>query len=153
VLAAAGYDYTNLFFPTSNLDGGYRIPITVTVTAAPDAATIATAPILRTRNTRPTFNLSVTSGFKQPAAALAPLLAFYQVDGWRGNWTAAALAATPGSLTATGQVTVAAALKPGRHILYSFGTFGDAATVQNDFSGGNSSMSGPLTATVFTVEK
>lgn len=153
ILAAAGYDYTNLFFPTSDIGGIYKIPIAVTAAAAPDAATIATAPILRTHNTRPVFNLSATNGLALPAAAPTPKRAFYQIDGWQGKWTGVTLKAQPGGLTATGQAKVTTALPPGRHILYSFSAFGDAATIQSDFTGGNSSITGPISATVFTVER
>ncbi len=153
VLAAAGYDYTNLFFPTSDLSGAFKIPIAVTATAAPDASTIATAPILRTHNTRPVFNLSAPNGFAQPAAGLTPKHAFYQIDGWQGKWSVANLKLAAGGLTATGQAKVATALKPGRHILYSFAAIGDVATVQNGPSGGSSPSNGPISATVFTVER
>ncbi len=153
VLAAAGYDYTNLFFPTSDIGGNFAVPIKVTAAAAPDASTIATAPILRTHNTRPVFNLSATNGFAPPAAALTPLHAFYQIDGWQGKWAVVNLKLAPGGLTATGQAKVTSALKPGRHILYSFATIGDVATVQNGPSGGSSPSNGPISATVFTVER
>src|SRR5579872_7250493 len=156
VLAGAGYSYTNLFFPTSDVTAGAPLPITVVDTGVPDSHTIATQPLFRTHNTQPAFLISATSTFGNSAPDLVPRHAFYQVDGWQGTWKAVNLTTKPGTLTSTAKVTVPA-LTTGRHILYVYASVGDVATVQAGVptgnSVGNSPAISPISSVVFTVEK
>ena len=156
ILAAAGVDYTNLFFPTSDVTGGDVLPITVSGQGVVDSQTIATTPIFRTRNTTPAFTITAQSNFGTNSADLVPKHAFYQVDGWQGTWRAVTLTAKSGTNTSTGKVKLPT-LTTGRHIMYMFAADGDVATVQAGLSTGNSignsPVISPIGSVVFTVEK
>jgi YVTN family beta-propeller protein len=153
ILAGAGYSYTSLWFPTSDLTGTESVPISVTIQGVKDASTIATTPLFRTTNTKPSFTISATGNFSENAAALAPPHGFYQVDGWQGTWTAVPLTAKSGSATAKATIKLPAALTTGQHILYSYASTGDVATVQSGDTGANSAVISPIGFVVFTVEK
>jgi YVTN family beta-propeller protein len=156
VLAAAGVDYTNLFFPTSDVTGGDTLPIRVAGSGVVDSQTIATTPIFRTRNSTPTFTITAQSNFGTNASNLIPKHAYYQVDGWQGAWKLVTLTAKPGTNTSTGKVKLSTAAT-GRHIMYLFAADGDVATVQaalpSGNSIGNSPVISPIGSVVFTVEK
>jgi len=150
VLAGAGYSYTDLWLPTTDFTGVASVPIAVTMQGVTDSQTIATTPLFRTHNTRPTFTISATSNFGENAAALVPQHAFCQVDGWQGKWTAVKLSAKSGATVSTGKIKVPA-LSTGRHILYVYASDGDVATIQN--GNPNSAAISPIRSVVFTVEK
>jgi DNA-binding beta-propeller fold protein YncE len=151
LLAGAGYSYTTLWFPSSDVSGGAAVPIAVALQGVPDGLTIATKPIFRTRNTTPSFYIAATSNFSGSATALVPKQAFYQVDGWQGTWTATALV-PENNVTSYAKVKLPK-LSTGRHILYAYAGIGDIATVQASASGGNSPVISPMGSVVFTVEK
>jgi len=152
VLAGAGYSYTSLWFPTSDVAGAAPVPIAVTFAGVKDSQTIATSPLFRTHNTQPSFVISATSNFPQSASSLVPKHAFYQVDSWLGTWKTATLSAKSGSVTATAKVKLPT-LTTGRHVLYAYAALGDVATVQNGAQGENSPVISPIGSVVFTVEK
>ena len=156
VLAGAGYSYTSLFFPTTDVAGAAAVPIAVIDTGVPDSQTIATQPLFRTRNTQPIFMIAATSNFGSSSEDLVPRHAFYQVDGWQSGWTAVALTPKQGTLTSTAKVRLST-LSTGRHILYVYASIGDVATVQAGLpsgnSVGNSPVISPIGSVVFTVEK
>jgi len=156
LLAAGGYSYTNLFFPTSDLTGGLSVPIAVVNSGVSDSQTIATKPIFRTRNTQPSFIIAATSEFGSTFQDLVPRHAFYQVDGWQGNWTPVTLIPQPGTQTSGAKIKLPT-LTTGRHILYAYASVGDVATVQAGLptgnSAGNSPVISPIGSVVFTVEK
>jgi YVTN family beta-propeller protein len=156
LVAAPGYDYTNLFFPTSSPTGVTNEPITVSGKGVADSQTIAIKPIFRTRNTKPAFTISATSKFVSSSADLVPKHGFYQVDGWQGTWKAVALTAKPGNRTSSAKVQLST-LPTGRHILYMFASDGDVATIQAGLASGNSvgnsPVISPIASVVFTVEK
>ena len=152
-LAGAGYSYTSLWLPTSDLTGTESVPISVAIQGVKDASTIATAPLFRTTNTKPSFKITATSNFSANAAPLAPTHGFYQVDGWQGTWTPVALTAKAGSATAQAKINLPVALTTGQHILYSYTSTGDVATVQSGNTGANSAVISPIGFVVFTVEK
>ena len=106
LLAGAGYSFTNLWFPTSDVGGTAEVPIAVAMTGINDSGTIATVPIFRTRTTKPAFTLSATSKFSSNGAAMVPTSAYWQLDGWQGKWTAATLKAKNGSKTAQAKITL-----------------------------------------------
>jgi YVTN family beta-propeller protein len=148
LVAGTGYNYTTLWFATTDVTGQAKVPISVTMSGVRDAFTIATTPIFRTTNTRPTFKITATSNFPQNATALVPVHGFYQVDGWQGKWTPVTL--TPNGATATARIRLPAQTT-GRHILYSYAADGDVATVQAGNSP-NSPVISPIGSVVFTVE-
>ncbi len=150
VLAGAGYSYTSLWYPTSDITSVQAVPISVTMQPISDADTIATTPLFRTTNTRPSFTISATSTLTGNAAALVPKHAFYQVDGWQGTWSAAPLTAKTGQ-TVSHATVKPATLATGRHVLYVFASVGDVATVQD--GNPNSPVISPIASIVFTVEK
>lgn len=156
LLAAGGYSYTNLFFPSSDLSGDLSVPILVVDTGVPDSQTIATKPIFRTRNTQPSFTISATSQFGNSSSDLVPRHAFYQVDGWQGTWKAVTLTPKQGTQTSTAKIKLPT-LSTGRHILYVYASVGDVATIQAGLpagnSVGNSPVISPVSSVVFTVER
>jgi YVTN family beta-propeller protein len=156
VLAGAGYSYTSLFFPTTDISGDTAVPIAVTGQGVPDSQTIATQPLFRTRNTQPTFLISAASNFGTSSQDLVPRHAFYQVDGWQSSWKALTLTPKQGTLTSTAKAKLST-LSTGRHILYVYASIGDVATVQAGLptgnSVGNSPVISPIGSVVFTVEK
>jgi DNA-binding beta-propeller fold protein YncE len=151
LLAGAGYSYTTLWFPTSDVSGEAAVPIAVAMQGIQDSLTIATKPIFRTHNTQPSFYIAATSNFSGSSAALVPKQAFYQVDGWQGTWTTATL--VPQNNTTSYAKVKLPKLSTGRHILYAYAGIGDIATVQASPSGGNSPVISPISSVVFTVEK
>ena len=151
LLAGAGYSYTTLWFPTSDISGQNAVPIAVAFQGVTDSLTIATKPIFRTRNSQPSFYIAATSNFSGSANALVPKQAFYQVDGWQSTWTSAAL--IPENNTTSYAKVKLPKLSTGRHILYAYAGIGDIATVQASSSGGNSPVISPIGSVVFTVEK
>ena len=104
LVAGAGYDYTNLFYPTSSPTGVTNEPITVSGRGVADSQTIGLEPMFRTRNTKPAFTISATSTFVSSAADLVPKHGFYQVDGWQGIRKTVTLTAKPGSRTSSAKV-------------------------------------------------
>jgi len=156
LLAATGSSYTNLFFPTADVSDGPAIPVTVTEMGVPDAKTIATQPIFRTRNAQPSFTISATSDFGNSSPDLVPRHAFCQVDGWQGGWLPVPLTLTTGTLTSTATIKLPTQTT-GRHILYVYVSDGDVATVQAGLPAGNSVGNSPvissISSVVFTVEK
>lgn len=152
LLAGAGYSYTTLWFPTSDITGAAAVPIAVAMLGVQDGLTIATKPIFRTRNTQPSFYIQATGNFTGQPPGLVPKQAFYQVDGWQGTWTTTTLTAN-GANSAYAKVKLPAALSTGRHILYSYASVGDVATVQSSLFSENSPVISPIGALVFTVEK
>jgi len=148
-LAGAGYSYTSLWFPTSDVAGVQAVPISMTMQPVSDSDTIATTPLFRTTNTRPSFTISATSTLAGNSA-LVPKHAFYQVDGWQGTWSAAPLTAKSGQ-TVSHATVKPAALATGRHVLYVFASLGDVATVQD--GNPNSPVISPIASIVFTIEK
>jgi YVTN family beta-propeller protein len=152
LLAGTGYSYTTLWFPTSDISGEAAIPIAIAMQGVPDGLTIATHPIFRTRNPQPSFYIQATGNFQGQPPGLVPKQAFYQVDGWQGTWTTTAL--TPnGANSAFAKVKVPTTLSTGRHILYSYASVGDVATVQSSLFSENSPVISPIASVVFTVEK
>ena len=151
ILAGAGYSYTSLFFPTSDLKNQLSLPVTIFMQGVPDSQTIATTPLFRTRNTKPSFTITATSDFQGDPAGTAPREVFYEVDDWRFAWSAKAL--TIKGNTGSTKVTVPSALQTGRHILYAYATIGDAATVQSSGYSENSPEISPIGSVTFTVEK
>ncbi|MGA9474864.1 MAG: hypothetical protein WBV36_20515 [Terriglobales bacterium] len=149
-LAGAGYSYTQLWLPTSDFLDVASVPIAVAMQGVKDSQTIATAPLYRTHNTRPTFTITATSNFAENTAALVPEHAFCQVDGWQGKWTAVKLKAKNGAILSTGKIKVPA-MTTGLHVLYVFASDGDVATIQN--GNPNSAAISPIGSVVFTVEK
>lgn len=149
-LAGAGYSYTTLWTPTADLSGDLKLPITVSMTGVTDTQTIATKPLFRTHNTRPSFRITATSNFTQNAAALTPKQAFYQVDGWQGTWKPLTLTVQSSGVTSQATVKLPV-LTTGQHLLYVYASTGDVATVQS--TGANSPVISPVGVVVFTVEK
>jgi len=156
VLAGTGYSYTQLFFPSSSVNGS-DVPITVTGTGVSDSLTIATTPLFRTRNTQPTFTVTATESFGITSTALVPTHAFYQVDGWQGAWKAATLKPKTGTHTSTATIKLPAAVTTGLHILYVYASDADVASIQAGLPSGNSVANSPVIspvgAIVFTVEQ
>jgi YVTN family beta-propeller protein len=152
-LAGAGFSYTSLWLPTSDLTGTESVPISVAIQGVKDASTIATAPLFRTTNTKPSFKISATSNFSANAPALAPTHGFCQLDGWQGAWTPVPLTAKPGSATAQVTIKLPIVQTTGQHILYCYASIGDVATVQSGNTGTNSAVISPIGFVVFTVEK
>ena len=64
-----------------------------------------------------------------------------------------ALTAKAGSATAQAKINLPVALTTGQHILYSYTSTGDVATVQSGNTGANSAVISPIGFVVFTVEK
>ena len=151
ILAGAGYSYTSLFFPTSDLKNQLSLPITISIKGVPDSHTIATTPLFRTTNTKPSFSITATSDFQGNPAGTAPTEVFYAVDDWRYAWSAKAL--TIKGNTGSTKITVPSTLPTGRHILYAYVTIGDAATVQSSGYTENSPQVSPMGSVTFTVEK
>lgn len=152
-LAGAGYSYTTIWDPTSDITAAQSVPISVAIQGVPDSSTIATTPLFRTTSTKPTFKISATSNFPANAAALVAKHGFCQLDGWQGTWTAISLSAKAGSSTSQVTVKVPIALTTGQHILYCYASTGDVATVQDGVSGTNTPTISPIGFVVFTVEK
>jgi hypothetical protein len=148
LVAGTGYNYTTLWFATTDVTGQAAVPISVTMAGVRDAFTIATTPIFRTTNAQPSFKITATSRFSQNAAALVPVHGFYQVDGWQGKWTAVTL--TPNGTTSSARIRLPSQTT-GRHILYCYAADGDVATVQAGNSP-NSPVISPIGSVVFTVE-
>lgn len=153
VLAGAGYSYTTLWFPTSDVTGGLEVPITLSLQGVPDAQTIATTPLFRTHNTQPTIKITATSNFSMNPNALVPRHIFLQLDGWQAAWLAEPLTPKNGTNTSSVQGKVPVKLATGRHIIYAYAADGDVGTVQDSQVGSNSSVVSPLGFVVFTVEK
>jgi YVTN family beta-propeller protein len=151
ILAGAGYSYTSLFFPTSDLKNQLSVPIKVSIKGDKDNQTISTAPLFRTHNTKPSFTITATSDFQGDPAGTAPKQVFYEVDDWRFAWSSKALTVKGNSGAA--KVTVPSALATGRHILYAYATIGDVATVQSSGYSENSPTISPIGSVTFTVEK
>jgi YVTN family beta-propeller protein len=149
-VAGAGYSYTDLWLPTSDLLDVVSVPISAAMQGVKDAQTIATAPLYRTHNTRPTFTITATSKFAENAAALVPQHAFCQVDGWQGKWSAVKLKAKNGAITSTGKFKVPV-MTTGLHVLYVFASDADVGTIQD--GNPNSAAISPIGSVTFTVEK
>jgi len=156
VLAAAGYSYTNLFFPTSGVSGKDSVPIAVTGKGVQDAQTIATSPLFRTHNVKPSFKVTAAGNFGLSSTASVPTIGFYQLDGWQGNWKTAKLKPVSGTLTSAATVKLSG-LSIGLHTLYFYAALGDVGTVQAGLpsgnSVGNSAAISPVGSVTFTVEK
>jgi YVTN family beta-propeller protein len=148
LVAGTGYNYTTLWFATTDVTGLAAVPISVSISGVRDPFTIATTPIFRTTNAQPSFKITATSRFPQNATALVPVHGFYQVDGWQGKWTAVTL--TPSGVTSSARIRLPAQTT-GRHILYCYAADGDVATVQAGNSP-NSPVISPIGRVVFTVE-
>lgn len=152
ILAGAGYSYTNLWFPTSDLKNQFNVPITVSILGVPDSQTIATMPLFRTRNTKPSFTILAVSDFQGNPAGTAPTEVFYEVDDWRFTWSVKTALTVKGN-AAEAKITVPSALSTGRHILYAYASIGDIATVQSSGESENSPAISPIGSVTFTVEK
>ncbi len=156
ILAGAGASYTQLFFPSSAVNGS-DVPITVTGTGVVDSLTVASAPIFRTKNTQPSFTLTATANFGITSTALVPNHVFYQVDGWQRSWKSTALKLKSGTQTSSATIALPAAVTTGLHILYAFASDADVATIQGGLPSGNSVANSPVIspvgAVVFTVEQ
>ncbi len=153
LLAAAGYSYTTLYFPTSDATGAQAVPISMSLKGVKDSQTIATTPLFRTHNTQPSFTITATSNFAKNAPALVPRHVFLALDGWQTTWLAEPLTPKNGTNTSSVSGKVPAKLSTGRHIIYAYASDGDIATVQNSAVGGNSPVISPIGSVVFTVEK
>jgi YVTN family beta-propeller protein len=152
-LAGAGYSYTSLWMSTSDFAGDRIVPISVKMQGVSDSQTIATTPLFRTHNPKPTIKIIATSNFSSNATALVPTHAFCQLDSWQGAWTMVNLTPKAGTTSSLIQVKIPIALKTGQHILYVYAATGDVATVQNGSTGPNSAVLSPLGTLVFTIEK
>lgn len=156
VIGGAGYTYTQLFFPSSSVNGS-DVPITVTGTGVVDAYTIATTPIFRTRNPQPIFTVTATASSSTKSSALVPPIAFYQVDGWQGTWRATSMKLQTGTQTSKANIKLPVAVTKGLHILYVYASDADVATIQAGLPSGNSVANSPVIspvgAIVFTVEQ
>ena len=152
-LAGAGYSYTSLWMSTSDFSGEKIVPTTVTIQGVSDSQTIATTPLFRTHNPKPTIKIIATSNYSTNTSALIPTHAFCQLDGWKAAWTSVNLTPKAGTNSALLQVKIPVALKTGQHIIYCYAASGDAATIQNSSTGPNSPILSPMGSLVFTVEK
>ena len=156
ILGSGGAAYTNLVFPTTMISGS-AVPITVTGSGVADGKTIVTAPLFRTRNTKPSFTITATENFGISSTALVPTHAFYQVDGWAGTWKGAALKLNGGTHSSSATIKISTALTTGLHILYVYASDADVATIQAGLPSGNSVGNSPVISSVgtivFTVEE
>jgi YVTN family beta-propeller protein len=136
------------------VDHSQTVPLTTVVAGVVDSSTVSTANVFQTRNTKPSFTVTVTSTFTARNAYRGvvgksnppPSAVYYKVDGG-SQWSLAAMTSASEANPASFSISLSAQIV-GPHTLYVNPVYGnDGASMQL-----NSPDSGNLTAYAFQID-